>query len=923
MGSQLLLYAVLTLIPALGSSDFVINHIRNFKKRDVAAVNVDGIDIYSLKIDCKVTSRFSRNVITSRAVNRANVSKEAIFDIELPKTAFITSFTMIIDGVAYPGVIKEKEAAQQQYQQAVSRGQTAGLVKASGRKTEKFSVSVNIAAASKVTFELIYEEFLKRHFGKYELFLKVNPKQFVREFEIQANIFEPQGISSLDAEATFITNDLLPAIQKSFTGKKGSVSFKPTIEQQQACVNCSAVPMNGDFVITYDVNRESPGNIQIVNGYFVHFFAPKNITHLSKNIVFIIDVSISMTGRKLSQTKDALLKILEDIKEDDYLNFVLFGNDVHKWKDTLIKATPENLEEAKRYVRNIAIAGWTNLNGGLMAGIQMLTEAQENGILPNRSASLIIMLTDGRPTKGERDTQTILSNVRNAIQGKYPLYNLGFGYDLDYGSLEKMAAENNGLARRIYEDSDAALQLQGFYDEVANPLLTEIELKYPENAVTELTQNSFKHYYDGSEIVVAGRLTDNDINSIMAEVKAHGADDDLTFFDQGDAKETATALIDEDYIFGDFIERLWVYLTIQQLLEKRNVAKGDERTNLTAQALEMSLKYKFVTPLTSMVVTKPEDNADKMALADKPLEGKDTYFTRGMNRKVRMTLAHEWSVDLISSIMQAAETHFASRLPAPPSYHVTPTSHMYTSVDGDPHFIIAVPQKEDALCFNIYEEPGKVLNLIRDPTTGITVNGKLIGDPKSSNDARPHNAYIGRLGILNIQLNLKLDITPEMIILHNGTKQMIFTWLDKVTLQHPGFTMKIVRKKSLEVSMEDGATFMVVLHQTWRKNSEHANFLGFYTVNSHGLSEHTHGLLGQFLHPIDFDILEVHPGSDPEKPDATMIVKNNQLIVTRGWQKDYTENAKKGENVPCWFIHNNGEGLIDGTHTDYIVASLF
>lgn len=34
-----------------------------------------------------------------------------------------------IDGVVYPGVIKEKEVAQQQYQKAVSSGQTAGLVK--------------------------------------------------------------------------------------------------------------------------------------------------------------------------------------------------------------------------------------------------------------------------------------------------------------------------------------------------------------------------------------------------------------------------------------------------------------------------------------------------------------------------------------------------------------------------------------------------------------------------------------------------------------------------------------------------------------------------------------------------------------------------------------------------------------------------
>jgi len=193
----------------------------------------------------------------------------------------------------------------------------------------------------------------------------------------------------------------------------------------------------------------------------------------------------------------------------------------------------------------------------------------------------------------------------------------------------------------------------------------------------------------------------------------------------------------------------------------------------------------------------------------------------------------------------------------------------------------------------------------------------------SSNDAQPQNNYIGRLGILNEELNLKLEITPEKIILHNGTKQMTFTWLDKVTLLHPILTLKIIRKKSLEVSMGEGATFVIILHQTWRKNPKHGDFLGFYIMDSHRLSEHTHGLLGQFFHPIDFTILEVHPGSSPEKPDATMIVKNHQLTVTRGWQKDYTEDPKHGTNIPCWFIHNNAEGLIDGTYTDYIVPSLF
>lgn len=40
------------------------------------------------------------------------------------------------------------------------------------------------------------------------------------------------------------------------------------------------------------------------------------------------------------------------------------------------------------------------------------------------------------------------------------------------------------------------------------------------------------------------------------------------------------------------------------------------------------------------------------------------------------------------------------------------------SVDGDPHFIIQVPEKDDAICFNIDEDPGTVLRLIQDPVTG-------------------------------------------------------------------------------------------------------------------------------------------------------------------------------------------------------------
>ncbi|XP_062969927.1 inter-alpha-trypsin inhibitor heavy chain H3 isoform X2 [Cynocephalus volans] len=882
---------ILALLSSLAASGLPRSPFRLLGKRSLLEGVANSIEVYSTKISCKVTSRFAHNVVTTRAVNRADTAKEVSFDVELPKTAFITNFTLTIDGVTYPGNVKEKEVARKQYEKAVSQGKTAGLVKASGRKLEKFTVSVNVAAGSNVTFELTYEELLKRHKGKYEMYLKVQPKQLVKHFEITADIFEPQGISMLDAEASFITNDLLgSALTKSFSGKKGHVSFKPSLDQQRSCPTCTDSLLDGDFTIIYDVNRESPANVQVVNGYFVHFFAPQGLPVVPKNVAFVIDVSGSMAGRKIEQTRDALLKILEDMKKDDYLNFILFSGDVTIWKDHLVQATPENLQEAREFVKNIDDNGMTNLNDGLMMGISMLNQAREEHRIPERSTSIVIMLTDGDANIGERRFEKIQENVRNAIGGKFPLYNLGFGTNLNYNFLETMALQNHGFARRIYEDSDANLQLQGFYEEVANPLLTGVEVEYPENAILDLTQNNYQHFYDGSEIVVAGRLVDKDMNSFKADVKGHGAINDLTFTEEVDMKEVEKALQERDYIFGNYIERLWAYLTIEQLLEKRKNAYGEEKENLTAQALDLSLKYHFVTPLTSMVVTKPEDNEDQMAIADKP--GEDAQVTRGTA-----------SMSFLTSSQQ----------PSTPYYYV----------DGDPHFIIHVPERDDAICFNIDEEPGTVLRLIQDPVTGLTVNGQIIGDKKGSPDSKTIKTYFGKLGITNTQMDLRIEVATEKITLWNGAAQSTFSWLDTVAVTQDGLSVMINRKKNMVVSFGDGVTFVVVLHQVWKKHPVHQDFLGFYVVDSHRMSVQTHGLLGQFFHPFDFKVSNIRPSSDPTKPDATMVVKNHQLTVTRGSQKDYRKNATIGTKVACWFIHNNGEGLIDGVHTDYIVPDLF
>lgn len=72
--------------------------------------------------------------------------------------------------------------------------------------------------------------------------------------------------------------------------------------------------------------------------------------------------------------------------------------------------------------------------------------------------------------------EVIQENIQNAINGKYALFCLGFGFDVSYKFLEKMALSNGGIARRIYENSDAALQLQVRTKEYAIKFIYQLQV---------------------------------------------------------------------------------------------------------------------------------------------------------------------------------------------------------------------------------------------------------------------------------------------------------------------------------------------------------------------------------------------------------------------------------------------------------------
>uniref|UniRef100_A0A8B9XXT6 Inter-alpha-trypsin inhibitor heavy chain 4 n=1 Tax=Bos mutus grunniens TaxID=30521 RepID=A0A8B9XXT6_BOSMU len=871
--------------PAPGRIHSIVLVLLSLAVLQTSKAQKNDIDIYSLTVDSKVSSRFAHTVITSRVVNKADAVREATFQMELPKKAFITNFSMVIDGVTYPGNIKEKAAAQEQYSAAVARGESAGLVRATGRKTEQFQVSVSVAPAAKVTFELVYEELLARHLGAYELLLKVRPQQLVKHLQMDIHIFEPQGISFLETESTFMTNKLAEALTTSQNKTKAHVRFKPTLSQQQKYPEKQDTVLDGSFIVRYDVDRPlSGGSIQIENGYFVHYFAPDSLSTIPKNVIFVIDKSGSMMGRKIKQTREALIKILDDLSPHDQFDLISFSSEATTWKPLLVPASTENVNEAKSYATGIQAQGGTNINDAMLMAVQLLEKANQEELLPEGSITLIILLTDGDPTVGETNPSNIQKNVRKAINGQHSLFCLGFGFDVSYAFLEKMALENGGLARRIYEDSDSALQLQDFYQEVANPLMTSVAFEYPSNAVESVTQDTFRVFFKGSELVVAGKLREQSPDVLLAQIRGQLHRENITFMMMSHVAEQEEMFRSPKYIFHSFMERLWAYLTIQQLLEQMVSALDAEKQALEARTLSLSLSYSFVTPLTSMVITKPEGQ-EQSQVAEKPVEdesrGSRVYLggfgppgpPAAASPFHRMTLPPASAPSPTSGPGGAShDTDFRIK-------GTTPTALPFAPVQA-PSVILPLPgQSVDRLCVDL-RRPQELVNLLSDPDQGVEVTGHF-------ETAKARFSWI-EVTFENPQV--QIHASPEHVVMTRNRRNSAYKWKETLYSVMPGLKVTMDKEGLLLLSRPDRVTIGLLFWDGPGKG------LRLLLQNTDRFSSHVSGTLGQFYQDVLWGPLDT---ADDSK--RTLKVQGRDYSATRELKLDYQESPP-GKEISCWSV---------------------
>src|SRR5262249_7029785 len=162
-------------------------------------------------------------------------------------------------------------------------------------------------------------------------------------------------------------------------------------------------------------------------------------------MVFVLDTSGSMRGKRIVQARNALQYCLKNLTSKDRFALMNFATTVNKYHERLQAATADNLAAARKWVDELEATGGTAINDALQAALSM--RSSDTG-----RTFTVVFFTDGMPTIGETDAERILKNVQAKNSANTRIFTFGVGDDVNATLLDRLADQSRAFSTYVREN---------------------------------------------------------------------------------------------------------------------------------------------------------------------------------------------------------------------------------------------------------------------------------------------------------------------------------------------------------------------------------------------------------------------------------------------------------------------------------------
>ena len=178
------------------------------------------------------------------------------------------------------------------------------------------------------------------------------------------------------------------------------------------------------------------------------------------DLIFVVDVSGSMSGNRIKMVKETLNYIVDITNENDGIALITFHSSA-SLRQGLTRMTKANKNSLRTQINNLRASGGTNIYSGLTLGLQQVTQSYANG---DRVCS-IILLSDGIDGKRNAD-KNFESLIKNGAKKNYIFTTHSFGYGTSHdavlmSSISKVRDGGYFFIKEITEVKAAFIKIYG------------------------------------------------------------------------------------------------------------------------------------------------------------------------------------------------------------------------------------------------------------------------------------------------------------------------------------------------------------------------------------------------------------------------------------------------------------------------------
>ena len=294
---------------------------------------------------------------------------EGTYMFPIPEGAAISAFSMFVDGEAIAAELLPADEARQIYEEIVRRRIDPALLEYAGRGAYRARIFPIIAGEEK-RVQLSYSEVIQERNEVRKFVYPLNTEKFsarpLKVVSVRVEIASEDPIKNVYSPSHPI--EVQWTDDHHVTVVYAEEETTPNMDFVLYCsVSRDDIGMN---VLTYSEVEH--------NGFYMLMAAPRVEVHADrvakKRIALVLDRSGSMRGAKMAQAQEAVKFVLRNLNSQDEFNILDYGTLVSSFASEMQQSIPENTSAAIDYVDALRAGGGTNIHEALITALNQLRD---------------------------------------------------------------------------------------------------------------------------------------------------------------------------------------------------------------------------------------------------------------------------------------------------------------------------------------------------------------------------------------------------------------------------------------------------------------------------------------------------------------------------------------------------------------------